>query len=180
MDRTIHKNRDCQPMRSLQASSTNSFVKGVSFSNLHVHGFGSSTDYQKTVGNVPLDCLGSALGVGGKLKKIQILRDFRGLVRSGKMCIVLGWPGSGCSTFLKTISGEIHGLHISTESNLQYQDIPVSTMHSDLRTLAAIHFLHPERGGWKMCLLQVMTQIGGVWLHLGLKAIGERRGVGMS
>ena len=28
---------------------------GVSFSNLHVHGFGSSTDYQKTVRNIPLD-----------------------------------------------------------------------------------------------------------------------------
>ena len=84
----MHKNRDCQPMRSLQAS-TNSLVKGVSFSSLHVHGFGS-TDYQETVGNVPLDCLGSALGVGRKLKKIQILMDFEGLVRSEEMCLVLG------------------------------------------------------------------------------------------
>ena len=75
-------------MRSLQAS-TNSLVKGVSFSSLHVHGFGS-TDYQETVGNVPLDCLGSALGVGRKLKKIQILMDFEGLVRSGETCLVLG------------------------------------------------------------------------------------------
>ena len=49
------------------------------------------------------------------------------------MCLVLGRPGSGCSTFLKTISGETHGLHISTESNLQYQGIPASIMHSDFR-----------------------------------------------
>lgn len=109
---------------------------GVSFSNLHVHGFGSPTDYQKTVGNVPLDYLGNllrTLGVGRKLKKIQILKDFEGLVKSGEMCLVLGRPGSGCSTLLKTISGETHGLHISPESNLQYQGIPAAIMHEDFR-----------------------------------------------
>jgi predicted ABC-type transport system involved in lysophospholipase L1 biosynthesis ATPase subunit len=29
-------------------------------------------------------------------QKIQILRDFDGLVRSGEMLVVLGRPGSGC------------------------------------------------------------------------------------
>lgn len=53
--------------------------------------------------------------------KIQILRDFEGLVRSGEMLVVLGRPGSGCSTLLKTISGETHGFFIDESSNINYQ-----------------------------------------------------------
>ncbi|KAK4702442.1 hypothetical protein P7C70_g3780, partial [Phenoliferia sp. Uapishka_3] len=109
---------------------------GVSFSNLNAFGFGSSTDYQKTVGNA---CMGlwapvaRAMGIGKKLTKIRILRDFEGLLESGEMLIVLGRPGSGCSTFLKTIAGDTHGFYLEEGSNLQYQGIPAKTMHSDFR-----------------------------------------------
>lgn len=53
--------------------------------------------------------------------KIQILRDFEGLIKSGDMLVVLGKPGSGCSTLLKTISGETHGFYIDSGSNINYQ-----------------------------------------------------------
>jgi ATP-binding cassette subfamily G (WHITE) protein 2 (PDR) len=69
---------------------------GVTFTNLNVHGYGSPTGYQKTVGNLWLDYLGRLrrfIGIGKKLTKIQILRDFEGLVRSGEMLVVLGRPG---------------------------------------------------------------------------------------
>jgi hypothetical protein len=71
-------------------------IAGVSFTNLNVHGFGSPTDYQKTVGNIWLDYFGKfrrLIGVGKKLTKIQILRDFEGLVKAGEMLVVLGRPG---------------------------------------------------------------------------------------
>ncbi|KAL8279483.1 hypothetical protein RQP46_008045 [Phenoliferia psychrophenolica] len=109
---------------------------GVSFSSLNVYGFGSSTDYQKTVGNAPLGWFGAAarlVGPGAPLQKIRILRDFEGLVESGEMLIVLGRPGSGCSTLLKTIAGETHGFYLEEGSNLQYQGIPMETMQHDFR-----------------------------------------------
>ncbi|KAM0756056.1 putative ABC transporter [Meredithblackwellia eburnea MCA 4105] len=113
---------------------------GVSFSNLNVFGFGKASDYQKTVGNAFVDAvwdsitaLGRAMGVGKPLNKIRILREFEGLVKSGEMLIVLGRPGSGCSTLLKTIAGETHGFFIEEGSNLQYQGIPAETVHSDFR-----------------------------------------------
>ncbi len=34
-----------------------------------------------------------------------ILEDFNGLAKPGQMVLVLGRPGSGCSTFLKSIAG---------------------------------------------------------------------------
>jgi ATP-binding cassette subfamily G (WHITE) protein 2 (PDR) len=107
---------------------------GVSFRNLNVHGFGSPTDYQKTFGNYPLE-LASIYNKlrGQKQTKIQILRDFDGLVKSGEMLVVLGRPGSGCSTLLKTISGETHGFNIDQASTINYQGIPMKTMHKDFR-----------------------------------------------
>jgi ABC-type multidrug transport system ATPase subunit len=32
------------------------------------------------------------------------------------MLLVLGRPGSGCSTFLKTLSGDTHGFHVNTKA----------------------------------------------------------------
>jgi ABC-type multidrug transport system ATPase subunit len=59
--------------------------------------------------------------LGSKLQKIQILREFDGLVKSGEMLVVLGKPGSGCSTLLKTIAGEMSGISMSEESVMNYQ-----------------------------------------------------------
>ena len=96
---------------------------GIAFRNLNVYGYGDSTDYQKSVANV-------WLGLGGlfrmitrtqRARKIDILQEFDGLVQSGEMLVVLGPPGSGCSTLLKTIAGETHGIYIGEESELNYQ-----------------------------------------------------------
>lgn len=69
-------------------------VAGVSYKNLNVHGFGQPTDYQKTFGNYPLGITSLFDKIRGKGKtKIQILRNFDGLVKSGEMLVVLGRPG---------------------------------------------------------------------------------------
>ena len=67
---------------------------GFLFRDLSVHGYGKPTDYQKTVSNVLLDL--AALPrylVGSGKQKIQILRNFDGVVKSGEMLVVLGRPG---------------------------------------------------------------------------------------
>lgn len=67
---------------------------GVSFRNLSVHGYGSPTDYQKDVFNSVLQVGALFRMINGTGKqKIQILRDFDGLVKSGEMLVVLGRPG---------------------------------------------------------------------------------------
>jgi ATP-binding cassette subfamily G (WHITE) protein 2 (PDR) len=98
-------------------------TSGIAFRNLNVFGFGASTDYQKSVGNVILEIVGNVramLGIGQK-RRIDILRDFEGVVHAGELLVVLGPPGSGCSTLLKTISGETHGLNIDPHSYMNYQ-----------------------------------------------------------
>lgn len=95
---------------------------GVAFRDLNVYGFGVPTDYQQTVGNVWLGALGLVrkhLGTGKR--KIEILKGLDGIVETGEMLVVLGPPGSGCTTFLKTISGETHGFTVDEGSHLNYQ-----------------------------------------------------------
>ncbi|THC96619.1 hypothetical protein EYZ11_003911 [Aspergillus tanneri] len=98
---------------------------GVAFRNLSVHGFGSPTDYQKDVFNsiLEISTLFRAITGSGK-QKIQILRDFDGLVKSGEI---------GCSTFLKTLAGEMNGIHTDPNSELNYQGIPAEKMRKQFR-----------------------------------------------
>jgi ABC-type multidrug transport system fused ATPase/permease subunit len=95
---------------------------GVAFQNLNVHGFGSATDYQKDVVNVWLEAVGLVRRVTGHGKRrIDILRNFDGVVRKGEMLVVLGPPGSGCTTFLKTIAGDYNGIFVDDDSYFNYQ-----------------------------------------------------------
>jgi hypothetical protein len=76
---------------------------GFAFQNMNVYGYGNPTDYQKDVGNVWLQAPALARKLFTKTggdTRIDILRDFDGVVKSGEMLVVLGPPGSGCTTFL--------------------------------------------------------------------------------
>ena len=119
---------------------------GVAYKNLSAHGFGNPTDYQKTFGNYPLGAPSLFKRLIGQQQqtKIQILRDFDGLIKSGEMLVVLGRPGSGCSTLLKTISGETGGFYVAKESYINYQGIPMKTMHNDFRGSALCSFCFEE------------------------------------
>lgn len=97
-------------------------TSGIAFQNLNVFGYGAHTDYQKDVGNVWLSALGMLRRVlGGGRRRIDILRNFDGVVKKGEMLVVLGPPGSGCSTLLKTIAGETNGIYIDDSSYFNYQ-----------------------------------------------------------
>ncbi|EER24923.1 multidrug resistance ABC transporter, putative [Coccidioides posadasii C735 delta SOWgp] len=107
---------------------------GVAFSNLNVHGFSSDADYQKSVGNVWLEILSLARTfIGQRQRKIKILQSLDGLVEAGEMLAVLGPPGSGCSTFLKTIAGETYGLIVDKTSNINYQGVSAKQMANEFR-----------------------------------------------
>ncbi|KAK9429132.1 ABC-2 type transporter-domain-containing protein [Lipomyces doorenjongii] len=108
---------------------------GIAFKELSAHGFGSSTDYQKTALNVVLDIVNASVNSITKAnrRRIQILRDFEGVLQPGEMLMVLGRPGSGCSTFLKTVAGDTHGFYLDKASYMNYQGVPFKLMKSQFR-----------------------------------------------
>jgi ATP-binding cassette subfamily G (WHITE) protein 2 (SNQ2) len=51
----------------------------------------------------------SILGLDNKGEEVDILKNFQGVLKPGEMCLVLGRPGSGCTTFLKVIANQRFG-----------------------------------------------------------------------
>ncbi|KAL4925873.1 ABC-2 type transporter-domain-containing protein [Aspergillus undulatus] len=101
---------------------------GISFRNLNVSGSGSALQYQNTVASLFTAPLRLNELFFNRSPERHILHDFNGLMKSGELLIVLGRPGSGCSTFLKSLCGELHGLKLGKGSQIQYGGIPMETM----------------------------------------------------
>ncbi|TXT15780.1 hypothetical protein VHUM_00283 [Vanrija humicola] len=107
---------------------------GIAYRNLNVYGYGSDADYQKTVGNIFISGFQSLRDLAtGRKRKVEILNDVDGVLDAGEMLVVLGPPGSGCTTLLKSIAGEMNGIYLGEQSELNYRGISPKQMHSQFR-----------------------------------------------
>lgn len=107
-------------MQGFDEEGVRSLRAGVVYKDLSVSGSGSALQLQQTVSSILLEPFRNLTTVLGHTKHKQILNSFDGVLKSGEMLIVLGRPGSGCSTLLKTICGELSGLTMSKESEIHY------------------------------------------------------------
>ncbi|KAI9847164.1 MAG: hypothetical protein M1837_003026 [Sclerophora amabilis] len=107
---------------------------GFSFKNLWVSGNQSWLGLQADVGSIltlPLRPW-EYLKFNPKPPR-AILSGFNGAVAPGEMLLVLGRPGAGCSTFLKSIAGELQGLSIDQKSMIHYNGISQEQMRKEFR-----------------------------------------------
>ncbi|EAA35951.1 hypothetical protein GE21DRAFT_25 [Neurospora crassa] len=109
---------------------------GVVFKNLTVKGVSTGATFVRTLPEAILGTFGPdlyriignyipALRFGRQPELRTLLHNFTGVVRHGEIMLVLGRPGSGCSTFLKVaannrgdyaaVEGEVHYGGISAE-----------------------------------------------------------------
>ena len=105
---------------------------GIVWKNLKVSGSGSAINLQKDVSSVLLAPL-RFREFFGKGPEKTILNEFDGVLKSGEMLVVLGRPGSGCSTLLKTLMGELHGLDLKDQSTIHYNGITQKKMLKQFR-----------------------------------------------
>ena len=92
---------------------------GIVWKNLKVCGSGAAINLQADVASLLMAPL-RFREFFGKGPEKTILNDFEGVLKSGEMLIVLGRPGSGCSTLLKTLMGELAGLDMKEQSEIHY------------------------------------------------------------
>lgn len=96
---------------------------GVAYRDLRAYGVAADADYQPTVTNAIAKLLGQGLR---SLKKqdegrfFDILKPMDAQFKPGEVTVVLGRPGSGCSTLLKTIACNTYGFSIGEESTITY------------------------------------------------------------
>ncbi|BGP42684.1 Multidrug resistance protein [Rhodotorula kratochvilovae] len=115
---------------------------GVAYEDLGAYGYTAGSDYQSTVGNMPLKAWGLLKGLVSRDKgqRVQILNGVDGILEPGDMLVVLGPPGSGCSTFLKTLAGETHGFKVNPESKINYKGITPAQMKKNFSAETEQHF----------------------------------------
>lgn len=115
---------------------------GVVFKNLTVEGVGASASFVKTLPEAVLGTFGPDLYrlVSRFVPALRVrtgetrtlINDFTGVVRDGEMMLVLGRPGSGCSTFLKAIANNRES-YASVTGDVSYGGIPASKQRDHFR-----------------------------------------------
>jgi ATP-binding cassette subfamily G (WHITE) protein 2 (SNQ2) len=93
---------------------------GVMFNDLRVVGLGARASLQPTMGSMlnPFTALNNITTMRSPPIR-DILSGFEGVVMPGEMLLVLGRPGSGCSTFLKVLSNQTSEYH-AVEGDVWY------------------------------------------------------------
>ena len=123
---------------------------GVIWDNLTVKGVGGTKVTVPTFPDAftnfflfPLRQVFKLLPFNKKGKEATILQDFKGVVKPGEMVLVLGRPGSGCTTFLKvfanqrfgytTVDGEVlYGPFTSKEFEKRYRGEAIYCQEDDI------------------------------------------------
>lgn len=126
--------------RQQQSEEENTRHAGVIFRNLTVKGTGLGASLQPTVGDIFLGLprfLKNLLTKGpkaatGKPPVRELLSNFNGCVRPGEMLLVLGRPGSGCTTFLKTFCNQRAGYE-AVLGDVTYGGTDAKRMAKDFR-----------------------------------------------
>lgn len=99
---------------------------GVAYRNLRAYGIAADLDYQATVTNGLWKAGVEAVRYFRKddpSRYFDILKSMDAIMRPGEVTVVLGRPGSGCSTLLKTIAVNTYGFHVGEESRITYDGL---------------------------------------------------------
>jgi ATP-binding cassette subfamily G (WHITE) protein 2 (SNQ2) len=97
---------------------------GLSFRDLTTKGVDARASYAPSVSEL----VRSIVRIPAALSKLrapplrEIIRNVDGLIEPGEMLLVLGRPGSGCTTFLRTLAGEIDQFR-GVEGQLLYDGV---------------------------------------------------------
>lgn len=116
---------------------------GVVWKGLNVKGIGSTATFAKTVPDAIVGTFGPdlyrlitrfvpALRLGRHQQTRKLINDFSGVLKDGEMMLVLGRPGSGCSTFLKAIANNRES-YAAVEGDVHYGGISAEKQAKQFR-----------------------------------------------
>jgi energy-coupling factor transporter ATP-binding protein EcfA2 len=99
----------------------------LSFKNVEAYGDDAGIVAQADAGSLFTDVFQFSFRSRRKRPEKEIIRGIDGLLHEGEMLLVLGGPGSGCTTFLKMLSGHREGYR-RWGGQVRYSGIPLDEM----------------------------------------------------
>ncbi|KAK7749059.1 ATP-binding cassette transporter snq2 [Diatrype stigma] len=126
--------------RQEQSEEENSRHAGVIFRDLTVKGLGLGASLQPTVGDIFMglprffkNLFSKGLKAAAAKPPVrELISNFNGCVRPGEILLVLGRPGSGCTTFLKTFCNQRAGFE-DVLGSVTYGGTDAKVMAKDFR-----------------------------------------------
>ncbi|KAI7870595.1 ABC-2 type transporter-domain-containing protein [Spinellus fusiger] len=109
--------------KQLGVSWKNLVVKGMS---AEAHTIANNANFLMGILNIP------AMIFKPKIPEVTILQEFNGFCKSGEMLLVLGRPGSGCTTLLKVIAN-MRSSYTNIEGDVSYGGIDAITFKKHYR-----------------------------------------------
>ncbi|WFD27171.1 hypothetical protein MNAN1_002167 [Malassezia nana] len=109
-------------------------MMGIAFRDLRVTGFGTGAQLNETFGSLllsPIRLFSSIQSILHRPVK-TILEDVEGCVKPGEMLLVLGRPGSGCTSFLKALASYRDGFR-SVDGTILYEGLDYRSIEGPLR-----------------------------------------------
>jgi len=145
---------------------------GVIYKNLTVKGVGAGATFVRTVPDAVLGTFGPdlyrlitrfmpSLKIGRGAPTRTLINDFTGVVRDGEMMLVLGRPGSGCTTFLKAIANSREE-YAGVTGEVSYGGIDAATQKKQYRGEVNyngeddVHF--PDLNVWQTLVFALLTK----------------------
>ncbi|OUM53523.1 hypothetical protein BVG19_g2815 [[Candida] boidinii] len=100
---------------------------GIAYRNLRARGVASDADFQENVLNFPYKIAKNFIADNflskDESRYFDILKPMDGIIKPGTLTVVLGRPGAGCSTLLKTIAAHTYGFKVDPESKISYDGL---------------------------------------------------------
>ncbi|EGW32053.1 multidrug resistance protein [Spathaspora passalidarum NRRL Y-27907] len=128
---------------------------GIAYRDLRAYGVANDSDYQPTVTNAMWKMAVEGfryLRPDDESRYFDILKPMDALMKPGEVTVVLGRPGAGCSTLLKTIAASTYGFHVDKNSKISYDGLSQDDIKHNFRgdviysAETDVHFPHLSVG----------------------------------
>ncbi|ONH74626.1 Multidrug resistance protein CDR1 [Pichia kudriavzevii] len=110
---------------------------GFAAKNLIAKGISSDADYQANFLNYPFkvvrDTYMDLFRGNDESRYFEILKSMDVLIKPGTLTVVLGRPGAGCSTFLKTVAAQTYGFKVDDSSIISYDGLTPKEINKNYR-----------------------------------------------
>lgn len=110
---------------------------GVAYRDLCARGVSSDADFQPTFASLALkltkDFYFKHFRSKDSSRYFEILKPMDAIIEPGTLTVVLGRPGAGCSTLLRTIAAQTYGFKVDPESKISYDGLTPNDIEKHYR-----------------------------------------------